>query len=140
MLGGAAMRDGMDGMIMSNTQREMPRNSLTFDFFEVRVTLCPTSAIPWCPTLPEAPQTRMDQTAKHYIASLHNQSTGTDLEDTWYCIAVCSQATHSLCFRMLTLVYRLVHSQPATRAAMSLMSSRKQSAHARKTTSTTGMF
>ncbi|KAH6999064.1 hypothetical protein BKA56DRAFT_608573 [Ilyonectria sp. MPI-CAGE-AT-0026] len=34
----------------------------------------------------------MDQTARHYIASLHNQSTGTDLEDTWYCIAACSFA------------------------------------------------
>ncbi|KAH7024007.1 hypothetical protein EDB80DRAFT_808183 [Ilyonectria destructans] len=34
----------------------------------------------------------MDQTAKHYITSLHNQSTGTDLEDTWYCIAACSFA------------------------------------------------
>lgn len=82
----------------------------------------------------------MDQTAKQYIASLHSQSLGTDLEDTWYCIAVCSQATNSPCFRMLTLVYRLVHSQPATRAAMSPMSSRKQSAHAKKTTSITDMF
>ncbi|KAF7544142.1 hypothetical protein G7Z17_g10185 [Cylindrodendrum hubeiense] len=34
----------------------------------------------------------MDQAAKQYIASLHNQSTGTDLEDTWYCIAACSFA------------------------------------------------
>ncbi|KAH7162098.1 hypothetical protein B0J13DRAFT_632930 [Dactylonectria estremocensis] len=34
----------------------------------------------------------MDQTAKQYITSLHHQSTGTDLEDTWYCIAACSFA------------------------------------------------
>ncbi|KAM5351011.1 hypothetical protein ACJ41O_003734 [Fusarium nematophilum] len=34
----------------------------------------------------------MDEKAKDYIASLHTKSKGTDLEDTWYCIAVCSFA------------------------------------------------
>ncbi|KAK7408049.1 hypothetical protein QQX98_009764 [Neonectria punicea] len=34
----------------------------------------------------------MDQAANEYITSLHSQSTGTDLEDTWYCIAACSFA------------------------------------------------
>ncbi|PGH17416.1 hypothetical protein AJ80_04786 [Polytolypa hystricis UAMH7299] len=34
----------------------------------------------------------MDDKAREFIKKLHDQSTGTDLEDTWYCIAACSFA------------------------------------------------